>query len=62
MNDYTVCVIQHHEAKVWLLKKHYAHRLPSICYSFGLYDKNNTLVGVCTYGEPPSPLSNFTVS
>lgn len=37
----------------WLLKKHYAHRIPSISYAFGLYE-NNALKGVCTFGVPPS--------
>ena len=32
---------------------HYAKRMPSITYSFGLYDKNE-LVGVVTYGSPAS--------
>ncbi len=33
--------------------KHYAQRLPSISYAFGLFYKN-VLVGVCTYGKPAS--------
>lgn len=37
----------------WLLKKHYAHRIPSISYAFGLYD-GCELIGVVTYGVPPS--------
>ena len=37
----------------WLLKKHYAHRLPSINYVFGLYI-NKVLEGVITYGISPS--------
>ena len=38
-----------------LLKKvHYAKRIPSISYAFGLY-KGSHLVGVVTYGSPPSP-------
>tara|TARA_R110002020_G_scaffold253889_1_gene467503 strand:- start:47 stop:1324 length:1278 start_codon:yes stop_codon:yes gene_type:complete len=37
----------------WLLNKHYAKRVPSIIYSFGLFE-NNILVGVITYGMPPS--------
>ena len=41
------------EAEPWLLKKHYARRLPSISYAFGLYDQNE-LVGVVTYGTPSS--------
>lgn len=49
---YTVKSIQNYECKEWLLKKHYAKRIPSITYAFGLYDGIN-LVGVCTYGQPP---------
>ena len=37
----------------WLLNKHYAKRVPSIMYSFGLF-KTNILVGVLTFGMPPS--------
>jgi len=35
--------------KEWLLKKHYAKRIPMIEFSFGLFENNN-LIGVCTYG------------
>lgn len=38
----------------WLLNKHYAKRIPSISYAFGLYI-DNVLVGVCTFGKPASP-------
>jgi len=38
----------------WLLKKHYAHAIPSISYAFGLY-VDGVLSGVITYGTPPSP-------
>jgi hypothetical protein len=38
----------------WLLKKHYAKRVPSISYAFGLFDESK-LVGICTYGSPASP-------
>jgi hypothetical protein len=41
------------EAEPWLLEKHYAKRMPSISYAFGLYEDGN-LVGVCTYGTPSS--------
>ena len=45
--------VSHDELKLWLLKKHYAHRIPSISYGFGLYiDKE--LVGVCCFGYPPN--------
>ena len=37
----------------WLLKKHYAKRIPSISFSFGLYD-GEILVGVMTIGKPAS--------
>lgn len=43
--------IQSFEAAPWLLKKHYAKRIPSISYAFGLYE-SGVLVGVCTYGTP----------
>jgi len=33
---------------------HYAHRLPSISYAYGLFD-DGELIGVCTYGTPSSP-------
>ena len=46
-----VCSIDNEETKDWLLHVHYAHRLPSISYAFGLYD-NNILIGICTYGHP----------
>jgi hypothetical protein len=48
-----VLPIQNYEVEPWLLKKHYAKRIPSISYAFGLYDEN-ILVGVCTYGTPSS--------
>ena len=49
-----VSPIQNFETRTWLLNCHYAKRMPSISYAFGLYDDGN-LVGVCTYGVPPSP-------
>ena len=39
------------ECKEWFLYKHYAKRIPSISYSFGLYI-DNVLQGVCSYGRP----------
>jgi hypothetical protein len=49
---YKVKSIAKHLCKEWLLHKHYAKRIPSIVYSFGLFDNN--LVGVLTFGMPPS--------
>ena len=42
------------EAEPWILRKHYARRMPSVSYAFGLYE-SGILVGVCTYGMPASP-------
>lgn len=40
-----------HEVEPWLLKKHYAKRVPSVAYAYGLYVENE-LRGVVTYGIP----------
>ena len=45
--------IENFECKDWLLNKHYAKRMCSISYSFGLYI-DNILNGVATFGMPPS--------
>jgi hypothetical protein len=42
------------EVEPWLLEKHYAKRMCSISFAFGLYDADK-LVGVVTYGMPASP-------
>lgn len=49
-----VRIIKREETKDFILNIHYAHRMPSISYSFGLYE-NDELIGVCTYGKPASP-------
>lgn len=46
--------ISYEQTKPFLLKKHYAHRMPSISFSFGLYYEN-VLHGVLTFGTPASP-------
>jgi hypothetical protein len=48
-----VLPIKSEEAVPWILKKHYAKRLPSISYAFGLYD-DNELKGIVTFGMPAS--------
>ncbi len=53
--SYNVKSIKSFECNDWLLNKHYAKRIPSISFSFGLYDSTNILQGVCTIGKPPSP-------
>ena len=52
----TIAVVQikTSEAYPWIMKKHYAKRMPSVSYAFGLYEKTN-LVGIVTYGQPASP-------
>ena len=49
---YKVKSIAKYLCKEWLLHKHYAKRIPSISYAFGLFDKD--LVGVMTIGKPAS--------
>ena len=49
---YKVKSIEKYLCKEWLLHKHYAKRIPSISYAFGLFDTD--LVGICTLGSPPS--------
>ena len=46
--------ITYEQTKDWLLIKHYAHRMPSISYAFGLYE-GDYLCGIVCYGKPPSP-------
>jgi hypothetical protein len=50
---YQVKPIKAFETYDWLLNKHYAKRIPSISYAFGLYD-GDVLQGVCTFGTPLS--------
>lgn len=54
MKEYRVHRITPQDAYPWLLKKHYAHRLPSISWAFGLYQFKD-IIGVCTFGKPASP-------
>ena len=53
-DKYHVESILKHETYDWLLYKHYAKRIPSISYSFGLFDNKKKLIGICTFGSPPS--------
>jgi len=53
-DTYTVRTIMSFECREWFLKKHYAKRLPSTSYAFGIY-KEKKLMGVCSYGRPMSP-------
>ena len=51
--NYSVDSINSKETYDWLLNKHYAKRIPSISYAYGLFEKKE-LLGVCTFGSPPS--------
>ena len=53
MKGYKIKTIKKEECKDWFLNKHYAKRLPSISFSFGLYI-NDSLEGVCSFGRPMS--------
>ena len=54
MKNYRVEPINPCEVKPWLKLKHYAKRVPLISHAYGLY-KNGDLIGVCTFGSPPTP-------
>lgn len=43
--------IKSEECREWFLYKHYAKRVPSVSYSFGVY-VNGVLEGICSYGRP----------
>lgn len=49
----TVNKITRADCEPFIIGIHYAKRWPSISYAFGLFD-DGELIGVCTYGTPPS--------
>lgn len=49
-----VLQIKPEETYEWILKKHYAKRLPSISWAFGLF-ADGLLQGILTIGKPASP-------
>ena len=54
MEDYKIVKIPAKNCYDLILNYHYAKRIPSISYAYGLF-KNDELVGCCTYGSPASP-------
>ena len=46
--------ISYEETKDLILNVHYARRIPSISFAYGLF-KHNKIVGIVTYGSPASP-------
>lgn len=53
-DKYVVKPIDSHSYTDWIMKKHYAKRMPSITYAFGLFNTENILQGCCTFGRPAS--------
>jgi len=53
-DKYKVISIESNLTYDWLLNKHYAKRIPSISFAFGLYNCN-VLCGVMTIGKQASP-------
>ena len=51
--NYKVKSIKKELCKEWLLYKHYAKRIPSISYAFGLFD-SKIMQGILTVGKPAS--------
>ena len=48
-----VLPIKNEETHDWLLRVHYAKRIPCVSYAFGLFDGQD-VKGIVTYGNPPS--------
>tara|TARA_R100000697_G_C5403346_1_gene185899 strand:- start:67 stop:768 length:702 start_codon:yes stop_codon:yes gene_type:complete len=51
--EYFVAQVPKETVLIILKHNHYLKRIPNIKYAFALY-KNNLLMGVCTFGLPPS--------
>ena len=53
-SEYEVVQIPYSATKDWILNIHYAKRMPSISFAYGLYHYDE-LVGMVSYGTPASP-------
>jgi len=53
-HEYTVVPVSYKATKDWILNIHYAKRMPSISYAYGLY-RHDEMVGMVSYGSPASP-------
>jgi hypothetical protein len=51
---YKIKKVSYEETKPFILNIHYAKRMPSISFAYGLFLQNN-LVGMISYGSPASP-------
>tara|TARA_R100000541_G_scaffold58056_1_gene68839 strand:- start:209 stop:820 length:612 start_codon:yes stop_codon:yes gene_type:complete len=54
VNQYDIERISYEETKPFILDIHYAKRMPSISYAYGLYQERE-LIGMVSYGSPASP-------
>ena len=54
VGKYTVEQINYEDTKPFILDIHYAKRMPSISYAYGLFDMNK-IIGMVSYGSPASP-------
>jgi len=54
MNNYFVQQIEYKDTKHLILNLHYARRMPSISFAYGLFE-NKKFVGLVSYGTPASP-------
>ena len=55
MNNLLVKQIPAKDAHYFILNCHYAKRLPSISFAYGLFEDDDDLIGICTFGSPASP-------
>jgi len=53
VDSYMIKRITYEETKPFILDIHYAKRMPPMKQAYGLY-KGSELVGICSYGIPPS--------
>jgi len=53
MINLTVKQIPSKDAHYFILNCHYAKRLPSISFAYGLFEEDE-LIGICTFGSPAS--------
>ena len=53
MMVYEIKEIKYSDTKDFILKKHYAQRMPSVSFAYGLFDSSD-MVGVLTIGKPAS--------
>lgn len=54
MINYSVQQIEYKDTKHLILNVHYAKRMPSISFAYGLFEYDN-FVGLVSYGTPASP-------